>query len=67
MTSDRITAPINDFVQLSGISRTQVYRLLDRGDLHSVKIDTMRLIIMESYRQLIERSRVPPKTFDSLP
>lgn len=56
-----ITAPIRDFVRYSGISRAQVYRLLDRGLLESVKIDDMRLIVMSSYERLLERNRVPPK------
>jgi len=61
MTNDPITAPIRDFVRMSGISRTQTYRLMDRGLIESVKIDDMRLIVLDSYRRLIERSRVPPK------
>jgi hypothetical protein len=61
MNHDAITAPIREFTRLSGISRTQTYRLLDRGLLESVKIDDMRLILLDSYRKLIERSRVPPK------
>jgi hypothetical protein len=56
-----ITAPIRDFCRYSGISRAQVYRLLDRGLLESVKIDDMRLIIMSSYDALLERNRVAPK------
>jgi hypothetical protein len=59
--SDKITAPINDFCQWSGISRRQVYRMLDRGQIESVKIGDMRLVIIDSYRRLIERTRVPPK------
>jgi hypothetical protein len=62
MTEDLITSPIRDFCRRSGISRTQVYRLLDRGLLESVKIDDMRLIVLDSYRKLMERSRVPPKS-----
>jgi hypothetical protein len=46
---------------VTAASAAQVYRLLDRGLLDSIKIDDMRLILMDSYRQLIERSRVPPK------
>ena len=61
MSDNIITAPIRDFCRYSGISRTQLYRLLDRGVLESVKIDDMRLIIMSSYYKLIERNRVPPK------
>jgi hypothetical protein len=61
MTNDPITVPIRDFCKLSGISRTQTYRMLDRGLIDSVKIDDMRLIVIDSYRRLMERSRVPPK------
>lgn len=66
MSDDIITAPIKDFCRRSGISRTQVYRLLDRGLLDSVKIDDMRLIVLDSYHKLIEQSRVPPKQRASL-
>lgn len=61
MSDNIITAPIRDFCRYSGISRTQVYRLLDRGLLDSTKIDDMRLIIMSSYHDLVERNRVPPR------
>jgi hypothetical protein len=61
MNHDLITVPIRDFCKLSGISRTQTYRMLDRGLIDSVKIDDMRLIVIDSYHRLLERSRVPPK------
>ena len=61
MSDNIITAPIRDFCRYSGISRAQVYRLLDRGLLESTKIDDMRLIIMRSYHELVECNRVPPK------
>jgi hypothetical protein len=61
MSNDPVTIPIKDFCRLSGISRTQTYRMLDRGMIDSVKIDDMRLIVWGSYLRLIESSRVPPK------
>jgi hypothetical protein len=56
-----ITSPIKQFSRRSGISRSQVYVLLARGELESVKIGGIRLVIEDSYRRLLEKSRVPPK------
>jgi hypothetical protein len=55
--SDRITATIPEFRRLSGIGRSRIYELLDSGDLESVYIGTRRLILVDSYRRLIERQR----------
>jgi excisionase family DNA binding protein len=56
--SDRIiSAPINEFCSLSGLGRTKVYEMLDSGDLDSIKIGKRRLILIDSYRKLIERQR----------
>ena len=56
--SDRIiTAPIGEFCILSGISRTIVYELIGRGELESVTIGKRRLVIIDSYRKMIERRR----------
>ena len=57
-TSDRIiTAPIGEFCVLSGLGRTRVYELIGTGDLDSITIGKRRLVIIESYRRLIERQR----------
>ena len=50
-----ITATIPEFRRLSGISRSRIYELLDRGEIESVHIGARRLIIIDSYRRLIER------------
>ena len=50
-----ITASIGEFCRLSGIGRTKVYELLGDGDLESISIGRRRLIVLESYRRLIER------------
>jgi hypothetical protein len=52
-----ITAPIGAFCLLSGLGRTRVYELIGAGQLDSVTIGKRRLVIIESYRQLIERQR----------
>jgi hypothetical protein len=54
-----ISAPINEFCVLSGLGRTKIYELLNTGDLASIKIGNRRLILLDSYRQLIDRRRVP--------
>jgi hypothetical protein len=61
MDTDVVTSTIRDFSKRSGISRSQIYVLLDRGELESSKIGGIRLIHEDSYRRLLERSRVPPK------
>ena len=50
-----ITATIPEFRRLSGISRSRIYELLDRGEIESVHIGARRLIIIDSYRRLIKR------------
>ena len=59
--SDRITATIPEFRRLSGIGRSRIYELLDAGELESIYIGARRLILIDSYRQLIERQRAAPK------
>jgi hypothetical protein len=52
-----ITATIPEFRRLSGISRSRIYELLDAGEIESVYIGARRLIVVDSYRGLIERQR----------
>jgi excisionase family DNA binding protein len=59
-TSDRITAPIGEFCRLTGIGRSLVYELIGDGRLDSILIGRRRLIVIESYRRLVERQRVVP-------
>ena len=55
--SDRTTATIPEFRRLSGIGRSRIYELLNAGDLESIHIGSRRLILIDSYRRLIERCR----------
>ena len=61
IATDIITSTITNFTQRSGISRSQVYVLLERGELESAKVGGSRLIIEDSYHRLLDRVRVPPK------
>jgi hypothetical protein len=60
MPIDIITATIPEFRRLSGISRSRIYELLDVGDLESIHIGARRLVVIDSYRRLIERQRGAP-------
>jgi len=55
--SDRITATIPEFRRLSGIGRSRIYELLDAGEIESIYLGARRLILIDSYRRLIERQR----------
>jgi hypothetical protein len=52
-----ITATIKRFTELSGIGRSKTYEMLDAGLLESIHVGTRRLIVLDSYRRLIERRR----------
>lgn len=45
---DRITATINVTAQITGFSRSEIYRLLTAGDLKAVKRGRKTLILMNS-------------------
>jgi predicted DNA-binding transcriptional regulator AlpA len=52
-----ITATIPEFRRITGISRSRIYELLDAGEIESVYIGTRRLVLIDSYRRLIQRQR----------
>ena len=58
-----ITAPIAEFCVLSGLGRTRVYELIGTGDLDRITIGKRRLVIIDSYRRLIDRQRVGDQKF----
>jgi excisionase family DNA binding protein len=60
-TGDIITCSIREFCRLSGISRSRVYELLSDRKLESICLGSRRLILLESYRRLIERQRATPQ------
>lgn len=50
-----ITMSVKDFCGISGLPRRSVYRLLKLGSLRSIKIGKRRLIVLESYRELVHK------------
>ena len=52
-----ITSTVGNFCRVTGIGRSKTYELLAAGDLDSIKIGKRRLIILDSYRKLIEQQR----------
>lgn len=57
MDHHHITATVSEFCQISGIGRSLVYEMLANGRLDSILIGKRRLIVLDSYRQLVERQR----------
>jgi len=49
-----ITATIPEFFRVSGNWRSKTYELLAEGRLKSIKIGKRRLIVIDSYRQLVD-------------
>lgn len=65
MDHHHITATVSEFCQISGIGRSLVYEMLADGRLDSILIGKRRLIVLDSYRRLVERQRAatpPPRT-----
>ena len=50
-----ITLGVNDFAAATGLSRPTIYRMIGRGEIQSFTVGTKRLIVMDSYRELIAR------------
>jgi hypothetical protein len=62
-----ITAPIDAFCRLSGLGRTKVYELIGDGTLTSITIGKRRLVVLDSFRRLIERQRAAPAQVAAAP
>jgi excisionase family DNA binding protein len=59
---DIITAPIPEFGRLSGLGRSKTYELIGEGKLKSIKIGKRRLIVISSWRQLVEEQLAETNT-----
>ncbi len=60
-----ITAPVAEFCRLSGLGRSRVYELIGDGTLDSITIGKRRLIVIDSYRRLVERRRSAVETLSA--
>jgi excisionase family DNA binding protein len=52
-----ITATLSDFSRLTGLGRSTIYALLNEKRLDSIKVGKRRLIVLDSYRRLVEAQR----------
>ncbi len=52
-----ITPSVPQFLAVAGIGRTMLYELIGAGEIESVKIGKRRLIVVQSYLDLLERRR----------
>jgi excisionase family DNA binding protein len=54
---ERLLFPINDALEIMGVSRTKLFALIASGEIESVKIGRRRLIPYDSMVRFIERLR----------
>lgn len=52
----RKTYKINELVQMLGISRTTIYKLISEGELKRIKLGASTLIVAESVESLLLRN-----------
>jgi hypothetical protein len=55
--SDVISASVRKFSRMSGFGESTVWKLIHDGDLETVAIGRRRLVLIDSYRRLIEKLR----------
>ncbi|MGH7087669.1 MAG: hypothetical protein ACREFQ_02080 [Stellaceae bacterium] len=53
--SDIITMPVPEFCRASGIGHSRVYALINAGEIGSVLIGRRRLVLVQSYRDYLDR------------
>ena len=61
ITDNRLAYSVDDASRMIGISKTQLYRLINADELSSLKLGHRTLIEAQSLRDLIDRhTRKPP-------
>ena len=55
MPVEPVTAAVEDFSRANGLPAASVYKLLDEGEIASVRIGRRRLVVLQSYREMIAR------------
>lgn len=57
MDDGRLTASVAGFCAATGLKRSMTYELIASGQLETIYFGRRRLILMDSYRRLVERQR----------
>src|SRR5580700_11373072 len=62
-----ITTTVAEFCRISGMGHSKLYELLAAGTLASIKIGKRRLIVVDSYRKLIDEqcTPAPPRSVEN--
>jgi excisionase family DNA binding protein len=60
--TDAITAPGDKFCGLSGLGKNTVYQMIGDGRLASIKIGRRRLVVVDSYRRLIQEEQAAQRS-----
>jgi hypothetical protein len=50
-----ITATVEQFKAISGLGKTTIFELIKAGSIRSVRLMGRRLIIVDSYRELLDQ------------
>jgi hypothetical protein len=58
--ADIISAPVREFSRISGLGESTIWAMIHDGRLESIAIGRRRLVLIESYRRLIEQQRAAP-------
>jgi excisionase family DNA binding protein len=58
--SNVISASVREFARISGLGESTVWAMIHDGRLESVAIGRRRLVLIESFRKLIEQQRAAP-------
>jgi predicted DNA-binding transcriptional regulator AlpA len=54
-----ISAPVPEFSRISGLGQSTIWAMIRDGRLESIAIGRRRLVLVDSYRQLIKAQRAP--------
>jgi hypothetical protein len=55
-----LTLPVNEFARVSGLGISTIWSMVRNGQLESVAIGRRRLVVIESYRRMIDEQREAP-------
>jgi len=64
---DIITSTITEFCRITGSGRSKVYELINDGSIKSIKIGKRRLVVVDSYRQLVKEELASQQAAASAP
>ena len=61
-----MTCSIKEAIRATSLSQSTVYRMIDRGELETVKLGGRRLVKMSSLKRLLGEEVASPSGYDEL-